>query len=62
MRVRSLLRIVSTLNYVGIDLRYYQIGMPRLLEYVEDSGLKVMWKKELKPYLLGVYSEEALKC
>lgn len=43
--------IVATLNYMGVDSRYYQKKMPRLLEYVEGEGLNVMWKKELRPYV-----------
>lgn len=43
--------IVGTLNYMGTDFTYYQRRMPKLPEYVDENGLNVMCKKELKPYL-----------
>ena len=48
--------IIGALNYFGWD-RYchevYRKEMPKLLQYVAENGINVMWKKELKPFLKG---------
>ena len=44
--------IVGTLNYSGADYSFYEKEMPELLKYVHERGLNVMWKKELRQYLI----------
>ena len=43
--------IIGALNYMDVDLSFYRREVPEWAEYVDKKGLKVMWKKELKPYL-----------
>ena len=43
--------IIGALNYVAVDPSFYRREVPKWAEYAEGKGLKVKWKKELKPYL-----------
>lgn len=45
--------ILGALNYVDVDPSFYRREVPKWARYVYEKGLKVKWKKELKPYLLS---------
>ncbi len=42
--------IIGALNYMSVDLNFYRREVPKWAEYVDERGLRVKWKKELKPY------------
>lgn len=52
--------VIGTLNYAGVDHEYYRQRMPSLLDYVKQNQLRVMWKKELKPYVPLEYSRDSI--
>jgi len=42
--------IIGTLNYMGANRDFYSREVPKWTSYVNEKGLAVKWKKELKPY------------
>ena len=43
--------IIGALNYMGVDGKVYAGDVREVEKYVEENGLRVIWKKELRPYL-----------
>jgi len=37
---------------MNVDSGLYPREVPKWAEYIEKKGLKVKWKKELRPYLI----------
>ena len=43
--------IIGALNYMDVDPNFYRGEVPEWAKYVDEKDMKVLWKKELKPYL-----------
>lgn len=43
--------IIGALNYMGTNTGFYSKEVPKWLRYVKEQGLRVQWKRDLKPYL-----------
>ena len=49
--------IIGSLNYMGVDRGFYRRKVPKWASYVDEKGLIVKWKKELR-HIRKVIKEE----